>query len=111
VKALAADIAAVAPFSAWIVDLVSPGLMKMLAQRGGTMIAAAGAPFKFAPPEGAGFFVPLGWCPARIGSLLKTAGRLRRLPLFLKFISLFPERLPAPPNRAWSGVVELTRTR
>ena len=48
------------------------------------MVAAAGAPFKFAPAEGPGFFAPLGWKPAQVASLLKTAGRLKRLPIFLK---------------------------
>jgi methyltransferase (TIGR00027 family) len=109
VASLARDLAAVPSFRTWIVDLASPGLVKLMTQRGGDMIAAAGAPFKFAPPEGPVFFEPLGWLPAEVGSLLKTASRLRRLPLFLKLISLLPEPAKRPPTRPWSGVVRLER--
>jgi methyltransferase (TIGR00027 family) len=111
VASLARDLAAVPSFRTWIVDLASPGLVKLMTQRGGDMIAAAGAPFKFAPPEGPAFFEPLGWRPAEVGSLLKTASRLRRLPLFLKLISLLPEPAKRPPTRPWSGVVRLERVR
>jgi methyltransferase (TIGR00027 family) len=109
VEALSRDLAAVPSFRRWIVDLASPGLVKMMQQRGGAMIAAAGAPFKFAPPEGPTFFEPLGWHPAEVGSLLKTAGRLKRLPLFLKLISLLPEPAKLPPSRPWSAVIRLER--
>lgn len=109
VESLARDLAAVPSFRTWIIDLVSPGLMKMMLQRGGDMIAAAGAPFKFAPPEGPRFFEPLGWRPAEAGSLLKTAGRLNRLPLFLKLISLLPESPKRSPDRPWSAVLTLER--
>lgn len=110
VQSLARDLAAVASFRSWIVDLASPGLVKMMQQRGGDMIAAAGAPFKFAPPEGPDFFEPLGWHAAEVGSLLKTAGRLKRLPLFLRLISLLPEPRKRPPARPWSAVIRLERT-
>ncbi len=109
VASLARDLAAVPSFRTWIVDLASPGLVKLMTQRGGDMIAAAGAPFKVAPPEGPAFFEPLGWRPAEVGSLLKTASRLKRLPLFLKLISLLPEPAKRPPTRPWSGVVRLER--
>jgi hypothetical protein len=45
-----------------------------------------------------------------VGSLLKTAGRLKRLPLFLKLISLLPEPPKRPPDRPWSAVIRLERT-
>lgn len=109
VESLTRDLAAVPAFRTWIVDLASPGLVKMMQQRGGDMIAAAGAPFKFAPPEGPAFFEPLGWRAAEVGSLLKTASRLKRLPLFLKLISLLPEPAKRPPNRPWSAVIRLER--
>ena len=73
------------------------------------MIAAAGAPFKFAPPEGPDFFVPLGWRPVTVASLLKTAGRLKRLPFRLKLFSLLPEPKRPPSNRPWSAVIQLER--
>jgi len=110
VASLARDLAAIAAFRAWIIDIASPGLVKMMTQRGGGMVAAAGAPFKFAPPEGPEFFTPLGWRPARVESLLKTAGGLKRLPLMLKLISLLPERPQRSPDRPWSAVVRLERS-
>jgi methyltransferase (TIGR00027 family) len=109
VASLARDLAAVPPFHTWITDLASPGLVKMMTARGGDMIAAAGAPFTFAPPEGPQYFVPLGWTPVKVSSLIKTAGRLNRLPLFLKMISLLPERKKPAPNRPWSAVCQLER--
>jgi methyltransferase (TIGR00027 family) len=107
VVSLARDLAAVPSFRTWITDLASPGLVKMMTARGGDMIAAAGAPFKFAPPEGPAFFARPGWTPVKVASLLKTAGRLNRLPFFLKLISLLPEQPKPSPNRPWSAVVQL----
>jgi methyltransferase (TIGR00027 family) len=109
VALLARDLAAVPPFRSWIVDLASPGLVKMMTERGGSMVAAAGAPFKFAPVEGPDYFVALGWTPVKVASLLKTAGRLNRLPFFLKMISLLPESKKPAPNRPWSAVIRLER--
>jgi methyltransferase (TIGR00027 family) len=109
VVSLARDLAAPPPFRTWIVDLASPGLMKMMSERGGQMIAEAGAPFRFAPPEGPSFFTPLGWQPTAVESLLKTARRSKRLPLFLRLIAAFPESPQRHPNRPWSAVVQLER--
>lgn len=109
VASLARDLAAVARFHTWIIDLASPGLVKMMNAQGGDMVAAAGAPFKFAPAEGPAFFTPLGWKPSQVASLLKTAGRLKRLPLFLKLISFLPEPPKPSPTRPWSAVVRLER--
>jgi methyltransferase (TIGR00027 family) len=110
VASLAHDLAAVSPFQIWITDLVSPGLVKMMNAHGGDMVAAAGAPYKFAPPEGPAFFAALGWKPAQVASLLKTAGQLNRLPLFMKLLSLLPESPTPPANRPWSAVIQLQRT-
>lgn len=107
VAALSRDLAAVPPFRTWITDLSSPGLLKIMTARNGGMLTAAGAPFRFAPPEGPAFFTPLGWMPAKVSSLLKTAGRLNRLPFFLKLISLLPEPAKPAPNRPWSAVIRL----
>jgi methyltransferase (TIGR00027 family) len=110
VVSLARDLAVPPSFRTWITDIASPGLVKMMTARGGDMVAAAGAPFKFAPPEGPDFFARLGWTPVKVSSLLKTAGRLNRVPLLLKLISLFPEPRKPAPNRPWSAVMQLERT-
>ena len=110
VASLARDIGATPPFRTWITDLASPGLVKMMSARGGQMVAAAGAPFKFAPPDGPAFFTPLGWSHPRVEPLLRTAARLHRLPLFLTLLSKLPEPKRRSPNRPWSAVVQLERT-
>jgi hypothetical protein len=109
VEQTARDLAAVPPFRTWITDLASPGLVKMMNARGGDMVAAAGAPFKFAPPDGPAFFAARGWTPVDVASLLKTARRLKRLPLMLRLISLLPESKTPPPGRPWSAVIQLER--
>jgi methyltransferase (TIGR00027 family) len=109
VASLAGDLHAVPSIHTWITDLASPGLVKMMSERGGDMIAAAGAPFKFAPPEGTDFFTPLGWTAIEAASLLKTADRLKRLPFFLSMLAKLPEQKKRDPNRPWSAVVHFDR--
>src|SRR5439155_18304091 len=109
VASLARDLVATPPFQHWATDLSSPGLMKMLSARSGGAIAAAGAPFVFTPAEGPEFFPPLGWTPARVDSMLKTARGLRRLSLFMRLIASLPESPQRNPDRPWSAVVELHR--
>lgn len=107
VAAVARDLRALPAARTWIVDIASPGLLKMLSQRGGQMIADAGAPFKFGPPEGAEFFAPWGWRATDIASLLKAGAKLRRLPPMLRFFALFPDPKKPPADRPWSAVVRL----
>ena len=108
VASLAQDLAAPASFQAWIVDIASPGLLKMLAKRMHIQLAE-NAPFKFAPPEGPNFFVPFGWEPAVVHSLLKNAARLKRLSPLMRFFALFPETEKSRRNRPWSGICLLKK--
>ena len=107
VCALGRDIAAQPVVAQWAVDIVSPGLLEMMKERMGAMVAAAGAPYVFAPQEGPAFFEQCGWAPDEVRSLLKTAHRLGRLPLALRMLAMLPE--PAGPHgsRPWAGVVVL----
>jgi methyltransferase (TIGR00027 family) len=109
VASLARDLAAPAPFTHWVIDMASPGLMKMLSARSGKAIADAGAPFVFAPLEGPEFFRPLGWAPARVESLLQTAKQVKRLSFFMRLIASLPEKPQRNPQRPWSAVIELVR--
>jgi hypothetical protein len=61
VRALAADLAAPPAFQRWIVDLVSPGLLRLLQKNMGPALAESGSSLKFGPEEGPEFFVPYGW--------------------------------------------------
>src|SRR5229473_1572395 len=79
VAALAKDLAASSHFRRWIMDLASPGLLRMMQRTTGKQLSKVGAPFKFAPAEGPAFFTAHGWEPADVKSLLKTATRLSGL--------------------------------
>jgi methyltransferase (TIGR00027 family) len=102
VGSLADDLAKPAGFVEWLTDLVSPGILTLLEKEIGSELAAANAPPKFGPEEGTDFFLPHGWEPVSVDSLLKTAARLGRLPFGLRLIAFLPEP-PRPGKRPWSG--------
>jgi methyltransferase (TIGR00027 family) len=102
VGALAQDLAAPASFQRWLTDLASPGLLNLLKKKMGTQMGDS-AVLKFAPPEGPAFFGPYGWKPLEVRSFLKTAAQLKRLPFFLKIVSLLPESNGAQGSRPWAA--------
>ena len=104
VGALARDLAAVRTFERLALDLASPGLLTMMQKQMSELMRQAGAPYRFAPPEGPPFFVPFGWTPIEVRSLLKTAAKLKRLRLFMRLMSLLPESSGAQGSRPWSAV-------
>jgi methyltransferase (TIGR00027 family) len=108
VAELARDLAAVTSFHHWITDLASPGLLKMLQKNFGKPLEGADSPLRFAPADGADFFNTNGWKPVQIHSMLKEAGRLKRLPWFLHLLSLLPSP-KKPGNRPWSGICLLEK--
>lgn len=103
VAGLAQDLAAHPAFQSWILDLASPGLLRMLAKRMHKQLNQT-APFKFAPPEGPDFFIPCGWKPVDVRSLLKNAARLKRLAPFMRLIALLPETQKSRRDRPWAAV-------
>jgi methyltransferase (TIGR00027 family) len=106
---LAQDVAGPESFRHWVIDLVSPRLLKMLQDTMGPKLNAAGAPLKFGPSDGPNFFRPCGWKPKDVQSLLKTAARLKRLTLFMRLIALLPENEPWKGSRPWSAICLLER--
>lgn len=108
--AFAADLKAAASFHRWILDLASPGLLQLLRKKMAKDMGAA-AVLKFGPAEGPEFFRPYGWNRLEVRSLLKTAGRLKRLPLFLKLVAPMTPEVPDPkhPQRSWGGVCVLEK--
>lgn len=104
VAALARDLAAGAHFQRWILELSSPGLLKMMQKTTGKELSQVGAPFKFAPAEGPAFFAQHGWEPVEVKGLLKTATKFKRPPFFLRLLGLLPEQKKPAGNRPWSGV-------
>lgn len=104
VAALAKDLAAGVHFQRWILDLSSPGLLRMMQRTTGKQLSQVGAPFKFAPAEGPAFFQPHGWEPMEVKGLLKTATQFKRPPFFLRILGRLPEKKGPAGNRPWSGV-------
>jgi O-methyltransferase involved in polyketide biosynthesis len=109
VAEIAQDLAAPPAFRSWIVDIASPGLMKMLKKRMSSQLGEA-APFKFAPEEGPAFFTRFGWQPIEVRSLLKSAAQLKRLPFLLRLVALLPETEKSRRDRPWSGICLLSKT-
>ncbi len=105
---LGRDLAAQATFRDWAVDMASPGLLEML-QKNLKQLSEAGSPLKFGPPEGPEFFAPSGWKPVEVYSVMKTAAQIKRLPFFMRLVSLLPESIGRQGKRPWGGVVRLTR--
>ncbi len=109
VASLATDLAASPSSQLWILDLASPALLRMMQKRMGSHLERAGAPLRFAPQEGPEYFVPYGWKAIRVHSLLHTAARLKRLPLWMRPFALFPQTFPPQGSRPWGGVCMFAR--
>ncbi len=103
VAELAQDLARPPAFQLWLFDIASPGLLKMLQQRGSADFTTGSVPLKFAPEDGPQFFSQYGWVPVEVRSTLKTAAKLRRLSLRLRFFSIFPEDPAHMGGRPWGG--------
>ena len=107
VSSLATDLAAEEHVRTWIIDLASPGQLKLMQRTTGKDLSEAGAAFKFGPAEGANFFVPYGWEPKDVQGLLKTAAQFKRSPAELS--SLLPEPKRILGNYPWTGVCLLEK--
>jgi methyltransferase (TIGR00027 family) len=109
VASLARDLAAQPAMQHLALDMASPGLIEMMKKSGGEALNEAGAPFLFAPTEGPPFFTAHGWQPIEVRSLLKTAGKLGRLPMGLRMLSMLPESSGAQGRRPWAAVCLFAR--
>jgi len=108
VLALGHDLGAQPNFADWIVELVSPGLLKML-EKNLPAVQQAGSPFKFAPREGPDFFRECGWKPVEVYSLIKTPAVQNRLPWLGRLAARLPESNGRQGMRAWSAICRVTR--
>jgi len=107
VALLAEDLADGKHFQNWIIDLASPGQLRLMQRTTGKQLSEAGAPFKFGPAKGANFFIPYGWKPKDVQGMLKTAAHFKRAPVEL--LSLLPEPKGNPGNYPWTGVCLLKK--
>lgn len=110
VAALARDLASGANFQRWVLDIASPGLLRMMQRTTGKHLSEAGAPFKFAPAEGPAFFTPHGWEPMEVKAVLQTAAQFKRPPWLLRLLARLPEKKGPAGNRPWSGILLLRKT-
>ena len=85
------DLARPASFRSWVVELSSPGLLKILQKQLGPGLSESGASFKFGPQQGPAFFMQYGWKPAQVRSMLKSAAQMKRLSPWMWLLSLLPE--------------------
>ena len=108
---LAEDLAVPASFQSWVLDIVSPGLLRMLRRQVGPALDRAGAPLRFAPEEGPEFFARYGWRPVAVRSPLKEAARVKRIPFWMRLIAMLPESSGRQGSRIWSGICLLERAR
>jgi methyltransferase (TIGR00027 family) len=109
VAALAQDLARPPAFQRWALDVVSPGLLKMIQEKSSADFSTGSVPLKFAPADGPQFFSQYGWQPLEVRSTLKTAAKLKRLTLRLRFFSLFPEDPEHMGGRPWAGACLMER--
>jgi methyltransferase (TIGR00027 family) len=109
VRALAQDLAAPPAFQRWIVDLVSPGLLRLLQKNMNPSLSEGGSSLKFGPEEGPEFFVPCGWEPVDVRSPLKSAARFKRLSFGMSLLSLLPQSHGRQGSRPWSGICLLAK--
>jgi methyltransferase (TIGR00027 family) len=105
---LARDLAGGSRYASWVVDLASPGQLKLMQRTTGRQLSEAGAAFKFGPAEGPAFFLPCGWKANEVQGLLKTAAQFKRAPAEL--LQLLPEPKGPLGNYPWTGVCLLHRS-
>jgi methyltransferase (TIGR00027 family) len=109
VVVLAKDLAGHPQLQRWILDIHSPGLLRLMQRTTGKQLSQVGAPFKFGPPEGPQLLEPYGWRAVEVQGLLKTAAHFKRPPFGLRLLSLLPEKKGTQGTRPWSGVCLLER--
>lgn len=107
VSALASELAAMPTFRNWIIDLASPGQLKLMQSTTGKQLSQVGAPFKFGPAEGPDFFLSHGWSASDVQGLLKTAAEFKRSPAGL--LPLKTDGRHVPGNYPWTGVCLLKK--
>ncbi len=109
VASLATDLARPPSFRNWVLDLQSPALLRLMQKKMGFQLEKAGALMRFGPEEGPDFFVPFGWKPVRVQSMLHVASRAKRLPLLMRPFAFFPDKFPKNGKRPWGAMCLFAR--
>ena len=109
---LAADLSVPPSFRWWLIDLISPRLLKMLQKSWNKDLSAAGAPLQFAPEESTEFFRPFGWKESEFHSTWEEARRLNRRvsgAWIFDALSLLASKKQQEANKRMGGNVLLER--
>jgi methyltransferase (TIGR00027 family) len=109
VSALAEDLKRFPTFKRWVLDIVSPGLLRMLQKNTHQQFGSEVPSLQFAPEDGPVFFTRHGWKPLEVHSMLKTAAGLKRVPFFMRLLALLPEHPNSSGSRPWGGTCLLGR--
>lgn len=109
VGSFAKELAGINSFQSWILDMASPGLLQMMQRTAGKVLDRVGAPLRFGPAEGPGFFGQHGWDAVQVEGVLKTAARFGRPPFLLRMLAKLPESKGPQGKRPWSGVCVLQK--
>jgi methyltransferase (TIGR00027 family) len=104
VSALAENLKRFPTFKRWVVDITSPGLLRMVQKNTSRQFGADVPALQFAPEDGPRFFARCGWNPVEVHSMLKTAAKLKRLTLLMQLLARLPENPNNSGSRPWSGV-------
>jgi methyltransferase (TIGR00027 family) len=107
--ALAEDLIAPVGFRRWIIDLMSPGLRRMITRRIGSMLDEARAPLRFSPEEGPDVFLPQGWRPIEVRPFLQWAARKKRVGFGMRLLSMLPASNGRQGPRPWAAACLLGR--
>lgn len=113
VMALATDLAATPNLRWWLLDIASPGLLKMMGRTWGKGVSQS-APFKFAPEEDTAFFEPAGWKEIEYRAMFDESIRLKRsmrFARFWKFLGRFYPKKMKDKFKRFSGIVLMERRR
>lgn len=103
--ALAKDLLMLEP-KFWITDLHNSAVAPYIAKRTGRALQGT-ATMQFATDRGPTVFEPLGWKSLTTDSVLKAAGRLKRLPFPISLFARLPEKPYGARSRPWTGVCVL----
>ena len=110
VAALAYDLSHTPGLDRWIMDLISPAMLPLIAEEMGNLLTDAKTPLIFAPEEGEDFFRLLGWRPIASRSRLKTAASLNRLSDEMKAFANIPEPPGTFRQYPWAGICVFERS-
>lgn len=109
VAALGRDFAARPAIRWWMLDVLSPAIVRTIRDGMGGRHPARNL-IKWGPANGVAFFEALGWRAHDVRPILRWATRFRRAPWYLYPFMIFPDPDPRRlGDNRWSAVVRLDR--